>query len=124
MYHAEYDGKFHLVRVQEYNFVLSQHPNWIYTQRIRIDLVGIRGIQHDCLVPLHMPGINFGADLPLGAKYVDRLGEQIVVNGSGVDGEQTHEKYDVPATEEDVPDLVVRLLGQELLLPAHHISTE
>ena len=42
---------------------------------------------------------------PRRAEDVDRLGEDVVVDEAGVDGEQTHHQDDVATAEEDGGDL-------------------
>ena len=57
---------------------------------------------------------------PRRAEDVDRLGEDIVVDEAGVDGEQAHQQDDVATAEEDGGDLIVNFLGSEwFLLPNH-----
>lgn len=46
-----------------------------------------------------------GLDAPSGAKDVERLGETVVVNQAGVDGEKAHHEDDVAPAEERGPDL-------------------
>ena len=41
------------------------------------------------------------------SKDVERLGEDVVVDEAGVDGEERHQEDDVSAAEEDVEDLVL-----------------
>lgn len=46
-----------------------------------------------------------GLDAPARAEYVERLGEAVVVNQPGVDGEQPHHQDDVASAEEGRPYL-------------------
>jgi hypothetical protein len=49
-------------------------------------------------------------------KDVHRLGEDVVVDEPGVDGEDPHERDEVATVEEVIPDLIVRLPRFQLLL--------
>lgn len=45
------------------------------------------------------------ADVPGGAEGNEGFAEALVVNGSGVDGEQTHEQNQIPSSKHHLPDL-------------------
>ncbi len=49
-------------------------------------------------------------------KDIHGLGEDVVVDEPGVDGEDAHESDEVAPVEEVIPDLIVRLPGFQLLL--------
>lgn len=53
-----------------------------------------------CAIPEHR------LDAPRGPKDVKRLGEAVIVDQAGVDGEDAHEQDQVAPVEEGVPDLV------------------
>ena len=63
-------------------------------------------------------------DPPGGSEDVDGLGEDVVVDQAGVDGEETHEEDDVPATEEDRPDLLIAPFVLQLFLLDDHPQGE
>lgn len=46
-----------------------------------------------------------GLNAPSGPKYIYRLGETVIVNESGVDGEEPHHEDDVSPMEEHHPYL-------------------
>ncbi len=57
-------------------------------------------------------------------KNVHGLGEDVVVDEPGVDGEDAHERDEVTTVEEVIPDLIVRLpCFQLLLLHNRHLVT-
>jgi hypothetical protein len=57
-------------------------------------------------------------------KDVHGLGEDVVVDEPGVDGEDAHERDEVAPVEEVIPDLIVRLPRfQLLLLHNRHLVT-
>ena len=53
---------------------------------------------------------------PMRTKEIDRLAEDVVVDEAGVDGEEAHQRDQIPPVEEVVPNLVVRLAGNQLFL--------
>lgn len=64
------------------------------------------------------------SDPPTRAEHVNGLGEDVVVEEAGVDGEERHEQDDVAAAEEDLPDLVVLALVTQPVLGQDHEECE
>lgn len=65
-----------------------------------------------------------GADIvvhrPIGTEDIERFGEHVVVNQTGVHGEKAHEENYITTAEENIPDLVVTLLRRQRFLLQHH----
>lgn len=61
---------------------------------------------------------------PRTAEYVDTLGEDVVVYESGVYRETAHQKNNVSPVEECQPNLVCRLLLNEIALLENHPQSE
>ena len=49
--------------------------------------------------------LEHGVDAPARSEQVEGLGEAVVVDEAGVDGEHAHQQDDVAALKEGVPDL-------------------
>ena len=62
--------------------------------------------------------------LPRRTEDVDGLGKDVVVDEAGVDGEDGHEEDQVPAAEEDLPDLGADPFFLQLLLTKDHPDGE
>jgi len=56
--------------------------------------------------------------------WLTNLGEDVVVNDSGVDGECAHQGDEIPSAEEDLPDLAADVLGLQLTLAETHPEAE
>ena len=83
MNNTEDDRKLHLVRVCENKRIFSSVPAGIDTHGISM-AIG------------HSPR-GVGGEVPSRVEDVQRLGEDVVVQESGVHREQTHKQDDVPA---------------------------
>lgn len=112
MNNAENYRDLHFVRVLEDDLVQGGHlPHRVHSQRIGTLQKVLRTriqLQHGIVDDRRFVVV----DAPAGAKQIQRLGEDIVVDQTGVHREHAHQQNDVATTEEDVPDLVVRLLGR------------
>lgn len=119
---SEDDRNFHLVSVLEDDLVQRSHlPHWIETDRVSAMEV-VRRIQLQSLVGHDCAGVV--VNLPTRAEDVKRLREDVVVDQSGVHREQSHQEDDVATAEENIPDLIVRLLSSQWFLLQHHPCTE
>lgn len=104
MENAKDNGDFHFVAIVKDDLVAGRNlPNRIHAKRIRrIHKTRLR-IQLQIIVFHHCRRIVF--DLPVRTEYVQRFGEDIVVNETGVHRECAHQEDNVSAAEENVPDL-------------------
>lgn len=62
--------------------------------------------------------VEHGPDTPAGAKHIQRLGEAVVVNDPGVDGEDSHEQDDVAAGKHHAEHLPQKSARQQECIPA------
>ena len=83
---TKHDGHLHLVRVREEELVVGTMPGRVKTEGIGVT---IRDRGHRLSPVMLRPR-------PARMEDVQRLGEDVVVEESGIDGEKTHEQDDVP----------------------------
>jgi hypothetical protein len=108
---TEDDGHLHLVRVGENQLVLGTMPSRVQTNRI--DMTIVCASRSDSVVFW---------EVPARVEQVRRLGEDIVVDHTGIDGECTHEQDDV-TTEEEAADDFAEVGTSELALIENHIKS-
>ena len=80
---TKHDRHLHLVRIRKEQRIFSSVPAGIDTHGI-------------CMAIGHSPR-GVGGEVPSRVEDVQRLGEDVVVQESGVHREQTHKQDDVPA---------------------------
>lgn len=115
------NGEFHLHRVQEGQLVFSQIPNGVHTEGVRAKMMLVTEIWRDFSVSFfagmlrfvepNLDGVVFVRVQPGTAENVEGLGKQVIVDKTGVDGEDAHQKDDVSTTKEHSEDLISDLSG-------------
>lgn len=92
MDNTKHDRHLHLVRVGEDERVFRSVPRRVQSKRIRVP------IRHsdDRLVTMSLRNV------PAGMEQVKALGEDIIVDEAGVDGESPHKQDDVATAERKV----------------------
>ena len=81
---ADNDGHLHLVRVCEDQGIWSTVPAGVQTKGIGVAIEGANS--------------SVDRHVPTGMEEMKRLGEDVVINESGVDGEGAHEEDNIAAT--------------------------
>eukprot|EP00128_Syssomonas_multiformis_P011489 Colp12_sorted_trinity150504_noHs@34485 len=111
------DRHLHLVRVQESELVFSKSPVRVNTERI-----GASEIFGNELKGRAIRVRGFVGNGPATSKQIHRLGEHIVVDQTGVDGEKAHQKNEVATPKESGPHFAPIEAG-ELLLVKHNCQS-
>ena len=114
LHYADDDGKLHLKRIGERNGITAHLPRRIQAERIRIAAKHFHGRIHGQIVrievergPVLERKVIANAHAPRRSEYIDRLGEDVIVNDTRVDAKNAHKQDDVAASVEYLPHLVV-----------------